>query len=209
MHSVILSTSYLPPIQYVSKFILYENIFIENDENYNKQTFRNRCEIFGANGRQILSIPVKLKQRLKWKIKDVKIDYSMNWQKNHWKSIESAYKNSPFFEYYHDEFLPFFKLKYDYLVDYNNEILNIILYILEIIKTIRFSDSFQKDIKNADDYRYTIQPKAFIKDDKYTEVKYTQVFGTKHGFIPNLSIIDLIFNEGPNSIDILHASLKK
>jgi len=209
MNSVILSTSYLPPIQYISKLFLYNNIIIENDENYNKQTYRNRCEIYGANGRQTLSIPVKLKQRPKCKIKDVKIDYSMNWQKNHWKSIESAYKNSPFFEFYCDDFLPFYKLKYNYLIDYNYKLLNTIICNLEINNTIRFSDKYRKDINDSYDYRYTIQPKLTLKDNSFNEVKYTQVFDTKHGFMPNLSIIDLIFNEGPNSISILNRCTKK
>ncbi len=205
--SVILSTAYLAPIQYYSKLLKYDTSIIELHENYVKQSFRNRCNIYGANGLQTLSIPIKKDITPKTLIKDIQISYDKNWQKNHWKAIKSAYGSSPFFEYLIDDFIPFYHKKFTFLIDFNNQIQQVVLDSLEINTNITYTNSFHKeaDIK---DFRQTINPKKRLSkpDDEFINFEYYQVFAEKHGFIPNLSIIDLLFNEGTNSIDIIKKS---
>ncbi len=202
-NQVLLSTAYLAPIQYYSKFLLYDEIYIELHENYPKQTYRNRCKIYGANGELSLSIPVK-KINIKVKTKDILIDYDTNWRKLHWKSIESAYRSSPFFEYYQDDFMPFYEKKYKYLIDLNTDLQILILehmdYEVKINKTEDYITEYRTKV---DDYRYKIHPKLNLNDDRFQVKKYAQVFQEKFGFIPNLSIIDLLFNEGPNALEVL------
>ncbi|MBE9468895.1 MAG: WbqC family protein [Bacteroidetes bacterium] len=206
-NSVILSTAYLAPIQYYSKLLKYDNSIVELHENYVKQSFRNRCNIYGANGLQTLSIPIKKDISPKILIKDIKISYEKNWQKNHWKAIKSAYGSSPFYEYFVDDFVKFYKKKFNFLIDFNREIQQVVLNLLEIDTSLTYTNSYNKncDIK---DFREIINPKKRLSkpDDEFTMVEYYQVFAEKHGFIPNLSIIDLLFNEGTNAYDILNKS---
>jgi hypothetical protein len=207
MESVLLSTAYLAPIQYYTKLIKYSEVVIEIHENYPKQTYRNRCNIYGANGLLSLSIPVK-KIQTKTKTKDIAIDYVTNWQKLHWKSIESAYRSSPYFEYYADEFLPFYEKKFEYLIDYNAEIQQMLLELIGAKATIKITDDyiFNSDLL-FDDFRETINPKKTILDEHFRPIEYIQVFDNKSGSIPNLSIIDLLFNTGPETIEILKKSI--
>lgn len=200
---VILATAYLAPIQYFTKLFKYDEVFIEKHENFIKQSYRNRCKIYGANGELSLSIPVK-KISLKTKIKDLLIDYDTNWQKLHWKSIESAYRSSPFFEFYEDDLKPFYEKKYKFLLDFNIEIQNMVLEYLDIDVNLKFTDKYYDEQDNYfDDLREKIHPKKEYVDPNFKIVEYTQVFQEKYGFIPNLSIIDLLFNEGPNAIEAL------
>lgn len=202
-NKVLLTTAYLGPIQYYSKLAHYSKIFIEAHENFVKQSYRNRCNIYGANGVLALSIPVK-KEKPKTKMKDLMIDYDTNWRKQHWKSIESAYRSSPFFEFYEDDFVPFYEKKYKYLLEFNHEIQQVILEHLELEPNIIFTkDYLEKEEIEMVDYREKIHPKKKISDNQFIIKEYTQVFQEKHGFIANLSIIDLLFNEGPNAINIL------
>ena len=202
-NKVLLSTAYLAPVQYFTKLLKYNNISIEAHENFIKQTYRNRCNIYGANGILSLSIPVK-KDAHKIVIKDLLIDYSTNWRKLHWKSIESAYSSSPFFEYYADDFIPFYRKKYKYLLEFNHEIQEMIIGNLEIEVNINYTKEYQfaNDLL-IDDFREKIHPKKNISDKDFKIQKYNQVFIDKHGFIPNLSILDLLFNEGTNAINLL------
>lgn len=201
--TILLTTAYLAPIQYYSKLVNFDKIIIEAHENFTKQSYRNRCNIYGANGKMSLSIPVK-KDKPKTKTKDIRIDYDTNWRKLHWKSIESAYRSSPFFEFYQDDIRPFYDEKYKYLLDFNHEIQHIICEHLEIEPTISFSDEYKKKVdQSISDFRDKIHPKKEIHDGQFNPLKYTQVFQDKYGFLPNLSIIDLLFNEGPNAINIL------
>lgn len=197
---VILSTAYLAPIQYYCKLLNYSEVFIEFHENFIKQTYRNRCKIYSANGELSISIPVK-KIDTKTKIKDLLIDYDTNWTKIHWKSIEAAYRSSPFFEFYEDDLRPFYKKKYKYLIDFNIELQNVILEHLDLSVNVKFTEKYLH-FPDYDDLRNIITPKKNI--NTYNTPEYTQVFKDKHGFIPNLSIIDLLFNEGPNAIEILN-----
>lgn len=206
MEMAILSTAYLAPVQYYSKLLKYWEVLIEIHENYPKQTYRNRCNIYGANGLLSLSIPVK-KIQTKTKTKDIKIDYVTNWQKLHWKSIESAYRSSPYFEYYEDEFLSFYTNKTEFLVDYNESlqllITDLIGFKTKISTTQYYNFATDSDF---DDFREVINPKKDILDLHFKPVEYIQVFANKSSFLPNLSIIDLLFNVGPDTLDLLKKS---
>ncbi len=200
---VLLSTAYLAPIQYYTKFLKYDEVYIEMKENFIKQSYRNRCKIYGANGELSISIPIK-KTSTKIKIKDVQIDYDTKWQKLHWKSIESAYSSSPFFEFYEDDLKAFYERKYKFLIDLNAEIQKVILENLDLQIDFKYTEEFnQLANEKFIDLREIIHPKKKVIDPEFKPVKYTQVFYDKYGFIPNLSIIDLLFNEGPNAIELL------
>lgn len=205
MEAVIFS-SYFPPLQYFSKLISYDNIYIDIFENYQRQTYRNRCEIQAANGKEILSVPIIKQYRTP--IKDTKIDYSENWQKIHYKSIFSAYKNSAFCEHYLYEFNFVFQNTNIFLLDLNNKILEKCFKILNLKSNYYFSTEFIKP-NIINDFREVISPKAKIHDLEFSVIEYFQVFKERHGFMKNLSILDLIFNEGPNSAKILQNSCLK
>jgi len=203
-----LTTAYFAPVQYFSKF-LFSKIIIEKHENFSKQSYRNRCAIYGANGYQTLVVPVKKKHGQKTAITDVIIDYDTNWQKNHQRSIESAYRSAPFFEFYYDDILPFFQKEYKSLFELNLSITKTICKQLDIEPSIGFTKEFQKQPDEKMDNRYTIHPKKRMqkKDPFFKIKKYNQVFMEKHGFYPNLSILDMIFNEGPKAKTLLINSL--
>ena len=182
---------------------------IEQYDNYIKQTYRNRCNILGANGILPLSIPVLKGLDRKTYVRDIRIDYNKKWQKLHWKSIESAYRHSPFFEFYMDEFFPFYERKFVFLLDFNASLLELVLQSLEIDMNLRYSSKFM-DVPASDlaDYRESIHPKRDpLSDPFFIPVTYRQVFSERLGFKANLSIIDLLFNEGPNSRMILEKSV--
>jgi hypothetical protein len=205
----ILSTAYFPPIQYISKFLSFSTVEIEQFENYNKQSYRNRCIILSANGPLSLSIPVQKDFHPKIRISEIKLDYDTNWRKIHWKAIEAAYKRSPFFEFYLDDFYPFFTEKFEFLLPFNSAILDIILKRIGISAKIVYSRSYVEKNNEYEDFRDSIHPKPAkaLKDCEFKQIYYQQVFFSKFGFVPNLSILDLLFNEGPNSLAILKNSI--
>ncbi len=207
-NKILLSTAYFPNIQYFTKILLYSEVYLECHENYLKQTFRNRCNILSANKVLPLVIPVKKRSGTKMPVREVVIDNHYSWQRLHRISIESAYRSSPFFEYYYDHILPFFKGSYKYLFDLNCEILEILLDICEIEKNILFTDSFEKEPKDADDFRNIIHPRKKFEetDSDFSPAEYIQVFSDRSGFVPNLSILDLLFNEGPGTTEIIRLS---
>ncbi len=195
---MLLSTAYLPPVEYFQKIISVENFLIEKNEYFVKQTYRNRCAIFGANGVQTLSIPL-INEHAKTLITEKRISYKENWQKLHWRSITSAYANSPYFIYYSDELKVFYERKYDFLFEYNTELLKVLLKLTKMEAEIKFAVTFEKHVEN--DFRNTIIPKNKIEETNFKP--YTQVFSDRHGFKPNLSIIDLLFNIGPEAGEFL------
>lgn len=200
----LLSIAYLPPVQYYSKLITYPEINIEQFEHFPKQTYRNRAYIYSPNGRQILTVP--LKNRTERTItKDIRICYNDPWQKLHWRSMEAAYRRSPYFEYYEDDLAPFYnEQKHEFLVDLNMELMQFINSLLKINVKYRFTSDYEKTYPNVNDYRNIISPKAEPGADQTFVVKeYSQVFDSRHGFIPNLSIVDLLFNHGPRSLEYL------
>jgi hypothetical protein len=207
--SVLLTTAYLPPIQYFSKFILNREIWLEQHENYQKQSYRNRCHIYGANGLQSLVIPVTKPDREHCSISEVRTDQEKKWQKNHWKSIESAYRLSPWFEYYADGFSGFYQQKTDLLFEWNLILIRHIAGILQLDVSIFLTGSFTRPENDIADFRYGIHPKdkSAKTDVAFRPLPYPQVFASKFGFLPNLSVIDLIFNEGPDAKELLKSTV--
>lgn len=206
-----LSSSYLGCIQYFQKLASYPQIVIEQHDNYTKQTYRNRCHIIGAEGIQSLTIPVIKSGELKTSMKDIKISDHGNWKHLHWHAIVSAYNNSPYFEFYAAEFEPFYNgtKNFKYLLDFNEELQSLILNLLCIDKHYTYSSEYKTDFNVSEvDFRDIIHPKKGYKDTdvSFDVVPYYQVFKEKHGFVPNLSIIDLLFNKGPESVFYLDLS---
>ncbi len=206
---LLLSTAYFPPVHYISLIENCGDVYIEKYENYIKQTYRNRCNILSANGILPLVIPVKRFRGRKTPVREVKPDYNYNWQKLHRISIESAYRSAPFYEFYIDDIRPFFELKYTFLLDLNMAILETVLSIIKIEANLKLTEKYIKDPSaGVIDKRESIHPKKpFTETDPhFLPVKYNQVFSGKYGFIPNLSILDLIFNSGPDAITIIKES---
>ena len=205
---VLLSTAYLPPVQYISKFTGGNPVFIEQYENYQKQSYRNRCCIYGANGKLCLVIPVIKQHGEKTPVHAVAIDYGNPWQKIHLKSIESAYRLSPFYEYYADEFTALYSRKPSLLFDWNLMLLKQVLQWLSIRELPFTTTNYEKNSSVKSDFRACIHPKArlYHPDPSFRPVPYPQVFRERHGFIPNLSIIDLLFNEGPHAGELVRES---
>ena len=200
---ILLSTAYLPPIEYLSFFMQTDNIQIEQHENFIKQTYRNRCLIPTANGILSLSIPVKKNGLHNCPIKEIEIDYTQPWQRTHWRAIEAAYNASPFFLYYRDYLEPFFcQQTIAALFDFNIQLLNLLLKLFSIKKDYSFTTEY-KSLYNEDvkDYRQLINPK---NPQENTNIPpYSQVFSHKKGFISNMSCMDLLFNEGKLAKDYL------
>lgn len=198
----LLSTTYFGPIQYYSKLEMAQEIMLEKYEHYPKQTYRNRCEICSANGPQTLTIPVSKGSDLKIYTKDVRIDYAMNWQNNHIRAIESAYRCSPFYLYYMDDILSQLNIKHQFLYDFNMELTMLMCKILKISVQLNETQEYLKIVpEEFEDFRDFIHPKPrmFKPDQTFTPPVYRQVFEPANGFVPNMSILDLLFNEGPET----------
>jgi hypothetical protein len=202
MASVFLSSFYLAPIQYYSKLFRSERAYIEIYDTYQKQSYRNRCLIAGANGILPLSIPVEKPEAGKDKMKDVRISDHGNWRHLHWNALVSAYNSSPFFEYYGDDFRRFYEKKYAFLLDFNEELRVLICRLLDIRPRVGYTDRFIETLPNGMmDFRESIHPKPSRQksDPDFEALPYYQVFAEKHGFLENLSIVDLLFNMGNES----------
>lgn len=203
MYTALLSTAYLAPIHYYSKFLNHKKTIIEINDNYSKQSYRNRCIIYGANGPMNLIVPIKKGVKTKTKTKDIKIEYDINWQHIHIVSMRSSYKSSPFYDYYIDDFLKIYNKKHLFLVDQNMEFHNLICTLMEFPAETTVSEKYYKDTSGINDYRDLIHPKQKELENTYKPTPYNQVFIEKSGFIPNLSIIDLLFNEGTNATEVI------
>ncbi len=206
--NILLSTAYFAPVHFYSRYIAHPKIYIEQFEHFNKQTYRNRCVILGGNGPITLVVPVIKGRGAKVLIKDLKISYETNWQRNQMRTLFSAYNSSPYFEYYKDDIQPFFEKKTKFIFDFNQSIHNCICGLLEIENKAQLTEDFEAVAENTINFREILSPKNKTQPDlNFKPAEYTQVFSEKFGFVPNLSILDLLFNEGPNSYTILEKSI--
>jgi hypothetical protein len=196
LNNPLLSTAYLAPIEYYAILLQETDCSIELHEHFVKQSIRNRCDIYGSNGKLQLTIPKQRKGSSKTIIKEIQISYKQDWQKQHWTAIQSAYNSSPFFEYYQDELHPFFETKETLLVGFNQKLQKVILGLLQQEDNTSFTKEFQHQGSFSDFRNHKFKSKNLQR--------YDQVFMEKHGFIANLSILDLLFNLGPESGDYLH-----
>ena len=206
MTTALLQTTYFGPIQWYQKLYRYDHCMIEQYDSFQKQTHRNRCVIATANGVQALTVPVEhtnlspLTSHLSPLVKDLRISDHNQWRRVHWNALQSAYSESPFFEYYADDLHPFFEQKYDYLLDFNEAIRQKVCELLDIHPDVSYTSDFRHQTSDITDYRDVINAKHPLPDADFTPKAYWQVFQHKYGFLPNLSILDLLFNMGPESI---------
>lgn len=196
---ILLQPTYFSPIlQYVAIANADEIIF-ETEDNFQKQTYRNRCYIYTAQGKQLLNVPVQHAKEIKQKTKDVKIDYKDDWHMQQLKTLKTAYSSSPFYEFYIDDLLPVFEKKVHFLLDLNFLAHEIIMDALQLEIPMTKTTEYEKEL-NILDLRILAEDKPKIT---YHLERYIQVFSENHGFIPNLSILDLLFMEGPNALNYL------
>lgn len=200
--AVLIHPTYFPSIAHFVTMANTEEVMLEMDDNFVKQTYRNRGYIYGANGKLALNIPVIHSQKNRQKYRDVKIFNGDNWQSLHWKSLLSAYRTSPFFEFYEDEIKPLFEYKADYILDFNLKCFEVVCECLQFELNASKTEVYKKKVEGINDFRHLVNAK---KEPHYQFDTYTQVFIDKHGFIPNLSILDLLFNEGPNALNYLES----
>jgi hypothetical protein len=198
--SILLSTAYLPPAEYFSKIINAREVLIEREENYLKQSYRNRCYILSVSGPQALTVPVYLGSFHKTSIKDIRIDYSKRWQQVHLGAMVSAYSSSPFFLYYYEELEKIILSNNKFLLDLNMGLLMTVMKMMKLEAKISFSSEFRPINKTENDFRYTISPK---KKSDYVSKPYLRVFSQEIGFTAGLSIVDLLFNLGPEAFRYL------
>lgn len=204
----VLSLNYLGNIQYFSK-VCGGDCVIDTHEHYQKQSYRNRCDIMTANGVAPLVIQtVKGRNFDKNSMAETRIDYSKRWQHQHWQAIVSAYRNSPYFDFYAEAFEPFYTRRYDLLVDFNKELLETVMKLLGSTVELQFSDCYVESATGIEDWRNGISPKERLRvdDPEFKSIEYWQVFGDKHPFADNLSVIDLLFCEGTNALQIIKES---
>lgn len=202
MTTALLQTTYFGPIQWYQKLHRYDHILIEQHDSYQKQTFRNRCIIATANGLQALTVPVETTGQ-KCEVCDVRISDHNQWRRVHWNALQSAYSESPFFEYYADDIRPFYEKRYRYLTEYNEDIRQTLCQLIDIEPTVDYTEAFVAPAAVTPpvaDYRAVISAKHPQQDPDFEQRRYWQVFGSKLGFQPNLSILDLLFNMGPEAI---------
>lgn len=206
--TVLLSTAYLAPVQYYTKLLSYPRVQVEQMDHYVKQTYRNRCLIAAPEGVLPLTIPTEKPATEKCLLRDIRISDHGNWRHLHWNALTSAYNHSPFFEYYADDFRPFYEKKYPFLVDFNEELMLLICSLIDMDPRVSRTTEYVPmgtTSTDVDDFRELIHPKRDYRqtDPDFVPVPYYQVFDQKLGFLPNLSIVDLLFNMGPESLLVL------
>lgn len=209
--TIYLSSAYLAPVEYYTKLFTYDRIFVEQNDNYVKQTYRNRCVIAATDGPLALTIPTEKSETPKCLMKDVRISDHGNWRHMHWNALVASYRNSPYFEYYADDFCVFYERKYPFLWDFNQELCALVCRLIDLQPVMEATTEYcTKFVADEDDFRELIHPKQdfHIMDTTFDPKPYYQVFKEKHGFLPNLSIVDLLFNMGPESLLIVRDSIK-
>jgi len=197
---ILIHPNYFPNIHQFTQIIKANNILFEVSDNYQKQTFRNRTYIYGANGKLGLFIPVIHTHKQRELFKDVKISYDSNWMDLHLKSLQSAYRSSPYFEYFEDDFIKLYSEKEKFLADFNIKCIKLISNLLDLDLDYKISVEYVEKTNDIIDLRDLSNAR---KEKKIDTPKYIQIFESKHGYINNLSIIDLIFSEGLNSVSLI------
>ncbi len=200
MSRLLIELQYFGTISWFLEVIKHDSIVIEAHENFEKSTYRNRCHIASPEGRLRMTIPLEHGRNQRAKYRDVKISYASGWQKNHWNSLCSCYRNSPYFEFYEDRLAPFFNQRFDFLFDFNKQLLEATLQLMNLNVPIDFTKSFEKTSPlEVKDFRSQIIPGS----TDFFPLIYHQVFQERTGFLADLSILDLLFNEGPHSKELL------
>jgi hypothetical protein len=199
--NILIHPTYFPSISHFAAIVQAEKVTFEMEDNFQKQTNRNRTYIYSPNGIQLLNIPVKHSKIAHQKTKDIQIENDFDWQKQHFKSLEAAYRSSPFFEFFEDDLLPIFEKKHSFLMDLNLEVFELITRCLRMKIEYKSTTEYLNEINPEEitDFRYLANGK---KDQSQFE-SYTQVFDDKFGFINNLSVLDVVFNEGKFALDYL------
>ena len=201
---VLLSTTYFGPVQWYQKLYRADHVYIEQWENFQKQTYRNRCLIATTQGILALTFPVERNNCQL--IKDIRISDHGNWRHLHWNALQSAYGESPFFDYYQDDIRPFFEKKWEFLLDFNEAIREKMCDLIDIQPRVEYSGEWREESgefigpNGIKDFREAINPKHPAPDADFEPKPYYQVYQQKHGFLPNLSVLDLLMNMGPESI---------
>jgi len=199
VNKILLYPTYFPSISHFSAIAQADALTLETEDNFQKQTNRNRTYIYSPNGIQLLNIPIKHSKNRHQKTKDVRLETAFDWQKQHFKSLEAAYRTSPFFEYFEDSLMPIFTKKHEFLMDLNLETMAIVSKCLGMELQYDKTLEYFHEVPEYTDFRYL----ANGKKDAAEFESYTQVFGEKFGFLNNLSILDLLFNEGRFALDYL------
>lgn len=201
MQPILLHPTYFGPISQFVAMVKAEQVIFENEDNYQKQTYRNRMYIYGANGQLLLNIPVKHNKNRNnhQKYKDVKIENDFDWQDLHWKSIQSAYRSSPFFEFYEDDLVNLYNRPFKFLMDFNYACLEAVSECLQVNFNFEKTSEYFRAPQDQTDLRSMVN----AKQQQIQTQPYTQVFEGKKGFLPNLCILDLMFNEGTNTVNYL------
>lgn len=199
--NILIHPTYFPSVSHFAAIVQADKVTFEMEDNFQKQTNRNRTYIYSPNGIQLLNIPVKHSKTAHQKTKDIQIENDFDWQKQHFKSLEAAYRSSPFFEYFEDDLLPIFEKKHSFLMDLNLEVFDLITRCLRMKIEYSTTTEYFHEINSEEitDFRFLANGK---KDYSQFE-SYTQVFDDKFGFINNLSVLDLVFNEGKFALDYL------
>lgn len=200
MPGCLLFLPYLPNLHWFQNYLSHEPVFIEQHENFIKSTWRNRCEIAGAGGRMNLTIPLEGGRDHHQLYRETKIAYTSAWQHNHWQSILSAYGSAPFFEFYGPKFELFYTKEFPLLFDFNRQLLDVVFASLKLPAKHSFTNIYEKQVTGVDDYR---SEKRTAKVNIPAYPRYYQIFEDRNGFISNLSILDLLFHEGPAAINYL------
>jgi hypothetical protein len=197
----VLPMFYLPPVEYFVQVNKHKaNILIEREEHLIKQTYRNRAHIYSPDGMLALTVPVIKGSKAHTKIKEVKISYDFKWQRLHWMSLQNCYRRSAYFEFYEDDFARFYNSRFEYLFDYNDEMLRLIVKMLKLKTDYQFTDEYMESYPCMADFRLSINPKRNTFEN---QKPYFQLFEERQGFLKNLSIVDLLFNHGPQAISYL------
>lgn len=195
---ILIHPTYFPSVSHFAAMLQADSVTFEVDDNFQKQSNRNRMYIYSANSLQLLNIPVKHSKDERRKYRDIRIEPAFNWQKQHFKSLEAAYRTSPYFEFFEDDIRPVFEQKQTFLMDLNFQIHDIITRCLGIDLPYQKTTEYFREVDQTD-----FRPLVNGKKDEHNFTPYTQVFDDRHGFLNNLSILDLLFNEGRHAVTYL------